>query len=84
MIDARNLLVDHQLVAYRKPIYQVLALDSGREPVRDDFRNSIDRADPAAADRRNRAMIDYEQFCRIKAYKEEGLKAGQIADKART
>lgn len=26
-------------------------------------------------------MIDYEQFCRIKAYKEEGLKAGQIADK---
>lgn len=26
-------------------------------------------------------MIDYEQFCRIKAYKEEGLKAGQIATK---
>lgn len=26
-------------------------------------------------------MIDYEQFCQIKAYREEGLKAGQIADK---
>lgn len=26
-------------------------------------------------------MIDYEQFCRIKMYKKEGLKAGQIADK---
>ena len=26
-------------------------------------------------------MIDYEQFCRIKAYKNEGLKVGQIADK---
>lgn len=26
-------------------------------------------------------MIDYEQFCRIKAYKEEGLNAGQIAAK---
>jgi transposase len=26
-------------------------------------------------------MIDYEQFCRIKRYREEGLKAGQIATK---
>ncbi|MGA7278175.1 MAG: IS21 family transposase [Desulfocapsaceae bacterium] len=26
-------------------------------------------------------MIDYEQFCRIKAYRKDGLKAGQIADK---
>ena len=26
-------------------------------------------------------MIDYEQFCRIKAYRQEGLKAGQIATK---
>lgn len=26
-------------------------------------------------------MIDYEQYCRIKAYREEGLKAGQIAEK---
>lgn len=26
-------------------------------------------------------MIDYEQYCRIKAYREEGLKAGQIASK---
>ena len=24
-------------------------------------------------------MIDYEQFCRIKHYQDEGLKAGQIA-----
>ena len=26
-------------------------------------------------------MIDYEQYCRIKAYQQEGLKAGQIASK---
>jgi transposase len=26
-------------------------------------------------------MIDYEQFCQIKGYRNEGLKAGQIADK---
>lgn len=26
-------------------------------------------------------MISYEQFCRIKHYREEGLKAGQIASK---
>ena len=26
-------------------------------------------------------MIDYEQYCRIRAYREEGLTAGQIADK---
>ena len=26
-------------------------------------------------------MIDYDQFCRIKHYQSEGLKASQIADK---
>jgi transposase len=26
-------------------------------------------------------MIDYEQYCQIKAYRDEGLKAGQIAEK---
>lgn len=36
LIDARNLLVDYQLVAYRKPIYQVLALDCRRESIRAD------------------------------------------------
>lgn len=31
--EARNALVHQQLIAYREPLYQVLALDIGREPV---------------------------------------------------
>jgi len=30
--DARNSLVHHRLIAYREPLYQVLALDSRKEP----------------------------------------------------
>lgn len=33
LAEARNILVQHRLVAYRKPLYQVLALDQRREPV---------------------------------------------------
>ena len=36
LTEARNLLVRHQLVAYRKPLYQVLALDRRRESVQAD------------------------------------------------
>lgn len=32
LTEARNLLVQYQLVAYRKPLYQVLALEQRREP----------------------------------------------------
>lgn len=31
--EARNTLVQHQLIAYRGPLYQVLPLDIGRKPV---------------------------------------------------
>lgn len=34
--EARNALVQHQLIAYREPLYQVLSLDIGREPVQAD------------------------------------------------
>lgn len=34
LTEARNILVQHRLIAYRKPLYQVLALDQRREPVR--------------------------------------------------
>lgn len=33
LIEARNVLVHHQLIAYREPLYQVLALDFRREPL---------------------------------------------------
>ena len=33
LTEARNILVQHRLLAYRKPLYQVLALDQRREPV---------------------------------------------------
>lgn len=33
LLEARNTLVRHHLVAYRKPLYQVLALDCRREPI---------------------------------------------------
>lgn len=36
LTEARNSLVFHQLIAYRKPLYQVLALDSRQEPVQTD------------------------------------------------
>ena len=36
LTEARNLLLRQQLVAYRKPLYQVLALESRREPVQAD------------------------------------------------
>ena len=31
--EARNVLIRHHLIAYRKPLYQVLALDRRRDPV---------------------------------------------------
>lgn len=36
LAEARRNLVQHHLVAYRKPLYQVLALDQRREPVQAD------------------------------------------------
>ena len=36
LVEARTLLVRQQLVAYRQPLYQVLALESRREPVQAD------------------------------------------------
>jgi hypothetical protein len=32
LAEARNMLVENRLIAYRKPLYQVLALDPRREP----------------------------------------------------
>lgn len=34
LVEARMSLIHQQLVAYRKPLYQVLALDCRRQPVR--------------------------------------------------
>lgn len=34
LTEARNLLVHHRLIAYRKPLYQVLALDQRRKPAK--------------------------------------------------
>lgn len=36
LAEARNILVQYRLVAYRKPLYQVLALDQRRELVQTD------------------------------------------------
>lgn len=36
LAEARNILVQHRLLAYRKPLYQVLPLDQRREPVQTD------------------------------------------------
>lgn len=36
LTEARNCLVHHLLIAYRKPLYQVLALDSRKEPIQTD------------------------------------------------
>lgn len=33
LVEARDALIRQQLLAYRKPIYQVLALDQRRDPV---------------------------------------------------
>ncbi len=33
LIEARNILIRNHLIAFKKPLYQVLALDCRREPV---------------------------------------------------
>ena len=77
--NARKILIDNRLIAYRKPLYQVLALEVRRSMQTSSEPTSLG-TNPSTNGGRCK-VIDYEQFCQIKAYRNEGLKAGQIADK---